>query len=55
MVQILYVDQDDGKDAFIEEMVIKENGKFANEWPSGFFDQGYNLAYELMKKTAKHS
>ena len=52
MVQILYVDQDAEKDAFIEEMVIKENGKFEKEWPTGFFDQGYNLAYELMKKSA---
>ena len=54
MVQILYVDQNDEKEAFIEEMVIKENGKFAKEWPTGFFDQGYNLAYELMKKSARH-
>ncbi len=54
MVQILYVDQNEEKDAFIEEMVIKENGKFAKEWPTGFFDQGYNLAYELMKKSAGH-
>ena len=55
MVQILYVDQNEEKDAFIEEMVIKENGKFAKEWPTGFFDQGYNLAYELLKKSASHN
>ena len=52
MVQILYIDKDAENGAFIEEMTIKENGKFLKEWPTGFFDQGYNLAYELMKKSA---
>ena len=52
MVQILYVDKDDSGEAFIREMTITENGNFEEEWPSGFFDQGYNLAYELMKKSA---
>lgn len=52
MVQILYVDKNENGEATIQEMKIKENGKFVNKWPTGFFDQGYNLSYELMKKSS---
>lgn len=47
MVQILYVDKNENGEAFVREMKIKENGKFVDEWPSGFFDQGYTLARQL--------
>jgi predicted ATPase len=49
MVQILYVDKNENGEAFVQEMKIKENGKFADEWPSGFFDQGYTLARQLAR------
>ena len=49
MVQILYVDKNENGEAFVQEMKIKENGKFVEEWPSGFFDQGYTLARQLAK------
>ena len=53
MVQILYVDKNDKGEAIIEEMKIKENGKFEKAWPSGFFDQGYMLARQLSKASIK--
>ena len=53
MVQILYVDKDDQGCAFVEEMRIKENGKFEKEWPTGFFDQGYSLAKQLMRVSSQ--
>lgn len=53
MVQILYVDKNEEGCAFIEEMKIKENGKFEKEWPTGFFDQGYSLSKQLMKASSK--
>ena len=34
-------------------MTIKENGKFEELWPSGFFDQGFKLAIELNEKNKK--
>mgnify|MGYP003295541968 CR=1 FL=1 len=53
MVQILYVDKNEDGQAFIEEMKLKENGKFEKEWPSGFFDQGYTLARQLSKASIR--
>jgi len=53
MVQILYVGKDEDGCAVIEEMKIKDNGKFEKEWPSGFFDQGYSLTKQLMKVASK--
>lgn len=53
MVQVLYVDKTSSGEAFVEKMMIKENGKFEKEWPTGFFDQGLNLSYELMKKSQR--
>ena len=49
MVRIYYVDKDEKGEAHPEEMRILENGKFENEWPSGFFDKGYLLSRELSK------
>ena len=53
MIQVLYVDKNSDGCVFIEEMKIKENGKFEKEWPTGFFDQGYSLAKQLMKASSK--
>lgn len=51
MVQILYVDKDTTGQAHITEMNLDENGKFDKAWPTGFFDQGFNLSLELLSKT----
>ena len=51
MVQILYVDKKDGQ-TIIGKMNIKENGRFETAWPVGFFDQGYELARELLRKSS---
>lgn len=55
MIQILYVDKDETGCSFIKKMSIKENGKFETEWPSDFFDQGYQLSLQLMRNAAAHS
>lgn len=49
MVAFYYVDKDENGEAHVEEMHILENGKFEDEWPSGFFDRGYQLSRELAK------
>lgn len=53
MVGIYYVDKNDEGEAVITEMKIDKNGKFINKWPSGFFDEAYNLSMELLKKSGK--
>lgn len=52
MVQVLYVDKDDDGSSYINNIGIKENGKFEKEWPKDFFDQGYQLSLQLMRKSA---
>jgi len=52
MVQILYVDKDEDGSSYINNIGIKENGKFEKEWPEDFFDQGYKLSLQLMRKSA---
>ena len=47
MVKIYYVDKKQNGEAKIEEMKIKPNGKFETQWPSGFFDKGFQLSMEL--------
>ncbi len=49
MVAVYYVDKDENGEAYIEEMKILDNGKFETEWPSGFFDRGYQLSRELAR------
>ena len=49
MIKIYYVDKDENGNARVEEMKVLENGKFENQWPSGFFDRGYQLSRELAK------
>ena len=52
MVQVLYVDKDEDGSSYINNIGIKENGKFEKEWPEDFFDQGYKLSLQLMRKAA---
>ena len=52
MVQLLYVDKNDDGSSYINNIGIKENGKFEKEWPEDFFDQGYKLSLQLMRKAA---
>ena len=47
MVRIYYVDKDKDGVSFIREMKICEDGRFEKEWPSGFFDQGFQLSMQL--------
>ncbi len=53
MVRIYYVDKNEKGDAFVKEMGIMDNGNFEEEWPSGFFDQGYLLAMKLSEETVE--
>ena len=48
-VSVLYVDPDDqgGKGSTIETLRLDKGGDFIDEWPRGFFDEGFN---ELMAK-----
>lgn len=52
MVQILYVDKNEDGSSYINNIGIDENGKFDREWPKDFFDQGFQLAMQLMKNAA---
>lgn len=53
MVKIYYVDKNTKGNATINEMKICENGKFASEWPTGFFDEAHNLTMKLLRNTAE--
>ena len=46
-VSVLYVDPNDtdGQGSIIKKLELDENGDFLDEWPDGFFDEGFN---ELM-------
>lgn len=48
-IAIYYVHKDRGEGAKVERLLLDENGRFLNEWPTGFFDQGYKLASELLR------
>lgn len=48
-IAIYYVHKDRGEGAKIERLLLDENGRFLQEWPTGFFDQGYKLASELLR------
>lgn len=47
-VVIYYVDKDANGIASIRELRILPNGKFAEKWPSGFFDKAHELSMELL-------
>ena len=45
-VSVLYVDPNtDGQGSIIKKLKLDKNGDFSDEWPDGFFDEGFN---ELM-------
>lgn len=48
-VAIYYVDKNENNEAYIQEMKLLPNGQFEKDWPSGFFDKGYQLALELVR------
>ncbi len=43
----IYFDKDITKDEFVWNMKYREDGKFSNEFGSGFFDESTNLAFDL--------
>lgn len=43
----IYFDKDITKEEFVWNMKYREDGKFANEFGSGFFDESTNLAFDL--------
>ena len=47
MVAVYYVDKDKDGVSYIREMKICEDGRFEKEWPSGFFDQAFQLSMQL--------
>lgn len=48
MIKIYYVDKKEGQnEASITEMRICDDGRFEEEWPSGFFDKAFELSMEL--------
>jgi len=38
-VQVVYVDQAEGGDSVVHDLLIHESGEFLTEWPRGFFDE----------------
>lgn len=52
-VAIYYVDKDETGVATVKELTVLPNGKFAEKWPSGFFDKAHELSMELLN-VAKH-
>ena len=44
-VSVIYVDLQKGEGSKIEILRLDENGEFMDDWPRGFFEEGYN---ELM-------
>ncbi len=50
-VAVFYVDKNEDGRAFVKELKILPNGKFAEKWPSGFFDKAHELSMELLKNS----
>lgn len=40
-VSVIYVDPQDDGSSTIERLELDEDGRFIDEWPHGFFDEGY--------------
>lgn len=47
-IAIYYVDKSNDGSAFIRNLDMLPNGKFAKKWPSGFFDKAHELSMELL-------
>lgn len=41
-VSVLYVEQLDNGQSRVKRLRLDENGEFIDEWPDGFFEEGYN-------------
>lgn len=52
MLKIYFVDKDNEGNSFVKEMKVNDSGIFEDEWPTGFFDQGYLLTKELWSKNS---
>ena len=50
-IVVYYVDKDENGCAHIKELKMLPNGKFADRWPSGFFDKAHELSMELLKNS----
>lgn len=48
-VAIYYIDKDESGNAYVKNLKLNPNGKFAEKWPSGFFDKAHELSMELLK------
>ena len=48
-VAIYYVDKDEEGAAYVKTLEMLPNGKFAEKWPSGFFDKAHELSMELLR------
>jgi predicted ATPase len=51
-IRVLYVPESPRD---IQEMPLNEWGEFTSDWPTGFFDEAYKLAFALLKNKAKNS
>lgn len=47
-VKIYYINKDEKGRSSALQMRLDENGRFLDEWPSGFFDESYNQSIALL-------
>ena len=52
MLKIYCVEKDNNGNSIVKEMSVNDSGMFEDEWPTGFFDQGYLLTKELWSKNS---
>ncbi|ASR45782.1 hypothetical protein B4V02_03245 [Paenibacillus kribbensis] len=52
-VAFYYVDKNNDGSSCVKKMDLNEKGQFIDEWPSGFFDKGYELSKELLTMSKK--
>ena len=45
-VSVLYVNPVKDEGSVIMELELDEQGRFLDEWPDGFFEEGYREMYE---------
>lgn len=47
-ISIYYVDKDDQRGSYVTRMELSEDGQLLTPWPSGFFDESYKHAMDLL-------
>ncbi|WP_435164477.1 DUF3696 domain-containing protein [Paenibacillus glycanilyticus] len=53
-VAFYYIDKNkEDNSSYVKKMELNSKGQFTQEWPSGFFDKGYELSKELMIMSKK--